>query len=340
MSATTMPKDFSDLFTDLQNRVRVQTSVTATENQAKRYINIALEDMHIGFREKVPWAERDAQLRTHDDYTTGTISVSQGGTTLTGSSTAWNTNNSFSETNMQVGGKIVINGGNEVYQISAVPSDTSATISSEFTQSDVSGGTYVYFEDEYALHADFLRVVDLQFFSQADEIILIDRKTFRRRYPRNNVVGKPQVATIVTQEFSGDTTPVQRVRFWKPPNDTYLIPYTYITNKLAVTAAGVAQESLDDDTDEPIVWRQYRHAIVFHALYHWYRDKKNDTRAAQAEKSYTDLMLRIASDQEIGAPRASAQPVVGPYARSARRPYNRRGKGRFTTGTSFDELRS
>ena len=90
MSATSQPTDFSDLFTDLQNRVHVITGVTATANQAKRYINIALHDMHLGFGEKFYWAEREAQLITHAEYTTGTVAVTIGSTTITGTSTAWN----------------------------------------------------------------------------------------------------------------------------------------------------------------------------------------------------------------------------------------------------------
>ena len=48
---------FADLYTALSNRVRIQTAVTATENQAKAMINTALYDMHIGNGEKFPWAE-------------------------------------------------------------------------------------------------------------------------------------------------------------------------------------------------------------------------------------------------------------------------------------------
>ena len=66
MAATTQPTDFSDLYTDLMNRVRADTSVATTETIAKRLINIALQDMHIGTR--FPWAERDAHLTTHPKY--------------------------------------------------------------------------------------------------------------------------------------------------------------------------------------------------------------------------------------------------------------------------------
>jgi len=62
MAATDTPTTFTELYTALLNRVRADTSVTATANQAKRYINIALHDIHIGFGESFPWAERSAVL--------------------------------------------------------------------------------------------------------------------------------------------------------------------------------------------------------------------------------------------------------------------------------------
>lgn len=333
-----MPTTFDELYEDLLNRVRAQTGVTATTQQAKRYINIALHDIHIGNGEKFPWAEREAILVTQDDYSTGTLSVDKGGTTLTGSSTLWNTNNDFSVANMRVGGKIVINGGVEVYLISAVASDTSATISSAFTQTDVSGGSYVYFEDEYALASDFLRPLDLQFFDRNQEITIISRKEFRQRYPRNKIVGKPLVASIFDKAFSGDATPVRKVRFHKPPDDFYSIPYSYVTSNLAVSSTGVAKTQFTADADEPIIPLQYRHAIIFHALANWYRDKRDDDRAQSAKAEYVDLMLRMTGDMEIGHSRPQFRPRLSSYARSAKRPYGRRGT-RYTTGDAFDELR-
>lgn len=339
MSATSQLTDFSDLYTDLQNRVRVQTGVTATSNQAKRYCNIALHDMHIGFAEGFTWAERSADLVTQPEYTTGTLSVNQGSTALTGSSTFWNTNNAFSVANMRAGGKIVINGGVEVYEISSVTNDTSAVLTAAFVKSDVSAASYSYFEDEYALDADFLRPVDIQTFDSNDDIELIGRNEFRRRYPRNKTPGKPLIATIVDRAFSSNTTPVRKVRFWKPPDQAYLIPYTFITNKLAVSSSGTAQANLSADADEPIVPLQYRHAIVFHALYHWFRDKRDDTRSQEAKAEYTDIMLRISGDQEIGRSRPQFRPRRGPYVTKAKRPFSSGRSSRYTAGSRFDEIR-
>lgn len=324
MSSTTQPTDFSDLYTALLNAVRADTSQTTTVTQAKRYINTALLDMHVGFWEKMPWAERRATLTLQAPYSTGTVSISKGSTTLTGSSTEWATANDFSVNNARAGGKITIAGSEEVYEVSSVGSDTSITLASAFIDADVSGETYRYFEDEYALASDYLRPVDITSFADNMYIELIGRLDFRRQYPRNSTVGSPRYATIIDLPFSGDTTPVRKVRFAPPPETNYVIPYSYITSNLAVSSSGTAQASLSSDDDEPIVPLRYRHAIVFHALYHWYRDHKDDSRSQEAKAEYVDLMTRVVSDQEIGSQRPRLAPRVGSYWGRARRPYRGR----------------
>ena len=216
MSTTDAPATFTELYTDLQNRVRVQTGVTATSDQAKRYINVALQDMHLGFGEKFPWAHRVDQLVTQPEYSTGTVTITQGSTALSGASTLWNTNNNFSVTNMRARGRIVINGGVEIYEISSVTNDTAAVLTAAFVKADVSAASYLYFEDEYDLASDFLRPLDLQNFDTNGDIDLIGRTEFRLRYPRSKTTGKPLVATIIDRVPSGNTTPRRRVRLWKP----------------------------------------------------------------------------------------------------------------------------
>lgn len=324
MSATTQFTSFSDLYQGLQRKLRETTGVTATENIAKQAINTALQDMHIGYGEVMPWAERRATLITQAQYTTGTLTATKGSTTITGSSTAWNTNNDFTVKNMRAGGKIRINGGSEVYEISSVASDTSATLTSKFTQTTVSAASYVYFEDEYALASDFLRPINMRQFSDDMDIELIGRTEFRRRYPRNYITGRPQVATLVDLAFSGNTTPVRKVCLYKPSDVVYMIPYSYVTSNLAVTSAGAEQANLSSDSDEPIVPLRYRHLIVLHGLYNLYRDSKDDDRANLAKGEYEQLMFRIVNDTEIGESRPQVVPRTGPYIERAARPYRRR----------------
>lgn len=338
MSSTSQPTDFSDLYTDLLNRTRSDTGGAATIVQAKRYVNIGLEDMHIGFREKFPWAERSAELITHAEYTTGTVAATQGSTTITGTSTAWDTNDAFSVKNMRAGGKIVIAGGVEVYEIASIGSDTAAVLASDYVKATETAAEYVYFEDEYALDADFSRPISQISFDINDEIPLIGRREFERRYPRNKTPGKPRVATILDLAFSGDTTPVRKVRFHQPPDSFEKIDYSFITNKLVVSSSGTEKTSLSSDDDEPIVPLRYRHVILWHALKHWYR-RKDDDRADKYGEDYTDLMLRISGDIEIGASRPQFRPRTSAYTAKARRPWGGSGR-RYTTGDAFDEMRS
>lgn len=339
MSSTSQYTDFSDLYTGLLNAVRSDTSVTATVDQAKRYINTALYDMHLGFEYKFPWAERRAVLVTQPEYNTGTVTITQGSTSLTGSGTAWNTNNSFGVANMRVGGKISLAGGSEVYEITAIGSDTTATLGHTFTQEDLSGADYLYFEDEYALASDFLRPVDQQLFSSDIPIELIDRNYFRRRFVRNYITGRPTVATILDLPASGNTTPVRKIRLHRPPEKAYSIPYTYITSNLVVQSDGTAAATLSSDTDEPIVPIRYRHAIVLHALYHWYRDKRDDQRSLEVKGEYTDLMLRLLQDADLGSRRVRMKPGVSAYRSKARRPYRGGGSSRrYSVDNRFDRF--
>lgn len=330
VSETGQPTTFSDLYTDLQNRVRVTTGVSATTIQAKRYINIALHDINLGFEYKLPWLERNALLRTHATYITGTVAVSVGSAALTGTSTLWNTANSFSETNVRTTGHLLLNGEPEIYPITTIASDTSLTMGTSYVgTANLSGASYIYFEDEYALASDFLRPIDFQFFSQAYEIELIPRDDFRRRFPRPNVSGKPKYACILDHAPSGSTTPVRRVQFYPYPTSAMLIPYSYITNAVGVSSAGVALTNLSSDTDEPLIPLRYRHAIVYHALSHWYRDKRDDARSQEAKAEYTDIMLRIVDGQDFGSStKGQIRPNPGSYAQSARRPYGGSWGGR------------
>ena len=339
MSTSTQPGTFTELFTDLLDRTRTGSSASASVVQAKRYINIGLQDMHIGFGEKFTWAHRNAFLIAHPPYSTGTVTFVQGASAFTGSGTAWDTvNGQTLSKNMLVGGKIVFS-SSEVYEINAVTNDGSAGIASIYIGDSLVDASYRYYEDEYALASDFLRPLDHRRFTDgALNIALIGRTDFRRWFGRNHIVGPPANATLIDLAPSGNTTPRRRIVLNPPPDKAYQIPYEYVTSQLAVSSAGTAQTSLSADTDEPIVPLRYRMAIVLHGLYHWYRDRKDDVRSAEARSEYVDLLTRITGDYEIGSQKTRIQPRVGPYRSRARRPWGRGSHGRFDMNGRFDRL--
>lgn len=343
MSSTSQLTTFSDLYTDLLNRVRVSTSVTGTVEQAKRYINIALHDIHLGFDYKLPWCERTHYLRTQAPYTTGTVSATVGNAGFTGSGTLWNTADSYSKVTVTPGGKFLVSGEDIVYRVSSVSTDTLVTLWQRYIGDDnISGAEYIYFEDTYALTTWFLRPVDAQIFSPAMNISLIPRNEFRRRYPVVKVSGRPRVACLIDVETSGtDLTPKRRIVFYPYPDRVYSIPYTYISNVLAVTSAGAELTSMSSDSDVPVMPLRYRHAIVYHALSHWYRDKKDDGRAESAKAEYNDIMMRITTDQDIAThTTAQVRPQMGSYLAAAKAPYSRRGGRRiYDLNDEFDSFK-
>ena len=341
MSTTSIVTTFADIYTEVLNKMRQPTNVAAITAQAKRYVNTALYDIVIGFEYKLPWLERSAFLTLQTPYTTGTVSISQGSTTLTGASTVWTTVNAFGVTNARVGGKIVIAGSTDIYTVIAVNGSVTLTLDNRFIAATVAAVSYTYFEDVYAVASDFLKPIDAQLFSTVLPLEIMGRNDFRRRYPRPSVTGKPRVCTILDQTYAGSVTPVIKIQVYPYPNATYLMPYAYVSRNIAVSSVGVEAETMSADTDEPNIPLRYRHGIVHYAIAQWYRDKKDDARSMSAMSDYSTLIGRLVGDQRIGANiTAQVQPRVGSYVSHSRRPYGTRSDSRFSHNNSFDDFRS
>jgi len=244
-AATHSPRDFKDLYTDLLQKTREDTSLTATVDQAKRYINEGVLEMQLGYHEKMPWLIRDAVLITTAPYTTGTITtMNQGSTAVVGNSTAWNTSNAFGDANVRRGGLMKFDGSREVYRVDSVTNDTNLVLQSAFIGTSLaSGTTYEYFEDQYSLASDFIRPVDATFFDNGSRIELVGRGEFRRRFPRNNVAGKPTHATLIDEgaedSSAANVAPSRSLRFSRPPDAIYNIPYSYVTSNVSYAAGAM-----------------------------------------------------------------------------------------------------
>lgn len=139
------------------------------------------------------------------EYKTGTVAISAGGTTVTGTSTVW--------TSAMTGRKFTVSGNDEVYDFTYV-SATSGTISPAFTGSAaVTGKSYSIFQDVYDLASDFLRITDepgfyyhssngaYQMVRQVDDILwrsnytatTSDFANYWREYPNRTAAGLQQV---------------------------------------------------------------------------------------------------------------------------------------------------
>jgi hypothetical protein len=341
--STTTPTTFADLYTDAINRVRASTSDSSTVEMMKRYINQANHDVHI--QQNWPWAERNGQLILHPTYSTGTVSITTGSSRLavTGSSTAWTSDASnYGFNNARIGGKMLLGSSVNIHRVATVGGATSITLATTtpYLGDDLSGASYTYFEDEYDLPSDFWRLIDARKFSDTMPIDIIGRQEFHRRYARNSTVAAaPRVCTIIPVNASADvgTNDVYRVQFHPVPSAVLAVPFRYITINLArdtnITDVG---PNLVSDTDVPIIPLRYRHVLIFYAISHWYRDRKDDQRSAEANGEYTDLVRRMAGDLLPDRDHPRLVHNKRTYLRGAA---GYRRNSRYSTGTAFDELR-
>ena len=345
------PITFQDLYVDLMGRLRMDATNTKTIAKAKRAINTALMDMHVGQGEKFPWAERQAVLVTQSAWTfTGTATATQGSATLTLNDatddlTADRDGNGI-YANAEPGTKFILAGDTtHVYEHQIAAAAQTSTMSSVYLGTTSATASIRAYRDEYPLAADFLKPVDMRNFGDHLNLPLIDRIRFRRLYPNNTTPGTPRAATLYERYVyqaspnAEDQYQVKRILFHPPPNAVMQIPYSYVTNYLAVnntaTDGGEARISLTEDDDEPIIPRQIRTAIVYHALADWYRDRRDDQRSAEARQQYVEIVNRAIADVEVTSPRPRFRPTRA-YSVRAKRPWS--GSGRFDIGGRFDRL--
>ena len=228
--------------TDFLEKAKEVTGVTAINTIVDRFLNQANHDIHL---ERWYWAERRATIRTFDPYSTGTVDVAITNLTtrraVTGTSTVWNTANSFGDTPAQVGMKMTLGATGIVHLVSAVGSDTAITLDTStpyMGDAALDDSGYTLYQDEYSLPSDFDDVCDMRIFSEARKIALIGAQDFNLRYPRNSVLGAPRVATLVELGPSASVALRRRVVFGPAPFQQDLIPYRYYTTNLAVSATG------------------------------------------------------------------------------------------------------
>ncbi|MDP3769070.1 MAG: hypothetical protein Q8S13_13725, partial [Dehalococcoidia bacterium] len=272
-------------------------------------------------------------------YTTGTVDISVGSTSLVGTSSLWNTANSYGQNNARTTCKITIAGGNDIYRVTTVTSDTAITLETRYVPTTAADdAAYIYFEDEYALEADFDDIVDARTFSPERKVRLIGPRDFYRIYNRNSRLGTPKHATLI--ELGAGTTAAlrRRVVFGPAPDQVYTIPYRYYTTYLAVSATGTGAVNLSANTGEPIIPLRFRQALVRKALELWARDRKDDARAELYRGESDAILAKARAQVGDASDRPRLSPAVAAYWRQARRPYTGTSTGRYDVNDRFDHL--
>jgi hypothetical protein len=240
---------FTELFERLLNLGRIDSPNNA--DYAKGIINDS-------YTRTLPRVEdwtmiiEDGNIQTVASYNTGTIAVTIGSTSVTGTSTVWT-----SAMTAEEGYKIKFSGNRDVYKFEYV-SATSGTITPSLSgPNDLTGQNYVLFKDEYALASDhdrFLKNGSVYVKSDGrlqDTIKEVPNDLFQEDFSASAL----DPIHRVIQSRVNATTGQKMLRVNPPPKTVYNYPYEYIkkfspmseysTGTVAVTNANTAVTGTD-----------------------------------------------------------------------------------------------
>lgn len=349
MSSTTQFKTFADLYQGLLRAVRSDQGNTTTVEQAKRYINTALMDIHVGFADKVPWAIRDLAFVTPTGFTaTMADNGTPGFDVPTGTSfTQYTIDNpslgTFSD-DMKITALSAVDGTirGTARVLDVVTAGDPATVKlifesqPEFQQGD----TILVYQDDIKMPDDFMKLAGNVVKIGDRRIRATGRVEFRHKFAGETELGRPLHFTVIDSfNTAGSALDLRKLRVYPIPNVSERGFLSYVTRDLVTPASsGQPTSEFVNDGDEPIIPIRYRHAIFYHALYNWYRDRKDDTRSQEAKMEYMDIMNRVTNDTEPGQSRLSISPRVSGYRRRANRPYRSGSRRRYDVNGSFDRM--
>lgn len=168
-------------FTDLREDIEEVSQVKDSRELVNRIINRTLH--RIAGSHPWPFLLDESFFATVDDYSTGTVTATNGSATITGASTVF--------TAAMVGRKIRVNSENAYYRISAFVSTTELTLETTYQGTTQSAATYSIYQDEYRLRGD----VDIHHFLRQIEdgvaLFDLDPGEFDVLFPTPNSSGNP-----------------------------------------------------------------------------------------------------------------------------------------------------
>lgn len=221
-----------------------------------------ISDVYTEILDAVPWkrTESESVIQVGDSYITGTVALTRGSTTVTGTSTVWAAT--------MDGRMLRIGSENSYYQFTYV-STTSGTLDREYEGVDVTGASYRMDEARFLLPTDCRVVQGVRPLDGRKNLELLSPMELNRKFPNRNSYGdavwySPTWDTasdppIMQLEFgpvpqapgSGGTTPAFVVAYIYDPDpspadtSTSLLPWT----RPAAIKAGVRAEMLAHEKD-------------------------------------------------------------------------------------------
>lgn len=239
---------FSILRTEVQAQLGLDEADTTNDTLVNRWLNIAQQD--IAMRYPWPFLKSRESVATVVDKTDGTVSVSAGGTTVTGAST------SFAAAD--VGKFIQFAGQNDWYRISARASATDITIDTAYAQTAaLSGATYTIRKFLYSLSSSADRLLGIKNWDKAIRLIETDFGTLSWISGANEASGGVSAYAMFGIDSSGNLQ---------------FMPYPFPTTPQVYEVWYIKRLSdMSSDSDLSVIPAKWHHVLIEGALIYGYR---------------------------------------------------------------------
>ncbi len=236
-------------FADLQNEVYAHTGLDSTDAtniaNVNRWINYVQQDLC----DRWPWSfmEGRESIVTVPDYSTGTVSINTGSTTVTGAGTAF--------TATQANGQYFIQfaGSNDWYRVTARSSGTSITVEQPYQGlTNLSANTFIVREFFYSLSSACDRIIDVKNWQTPLKLLQVDPRSLDDLRPNPQSTNTSYGYLTWGYDSSGNI----QVSPYPFPSDARLLELR--THKRPVDMSGAS--------DAPSIPNKYAHLLAWGAI--------------------------------------------------------------------------
>lgn len=171
------------------------------------------------------WLEREASFTTTAGWSTGTVTVTNGSTTVEGAgSPTWTGTNLIADDKFNVG-----EGG--FYRVASVTDTDTLELATAFAGTTAAGSSYNTYRDEYDLADGVLELQSVRMIDPARQLIILSPHDWEEITHGDWQVGEPEYAMLIGSDASesGNTGTNQKLQLWPLPDATYAYTYKYRT---------------------------------------------------------------------------------------------------------------
>jgi hypothetical protein len=291
--ATVTLVDFEDIYTAICEQLKIQLTDGATVARIKRDVNTVYLNEVIPFKPRAWWWLKKRQdVQTHAKIETGTISTTDGSTTVTFSS---------APASSVAGYYLKIEGYEEVIEVdSHTGASTTATLVSAWQRGTLSGQGYTLWKDYLALDEDMKEVTQITHDKMTKPLEMVSNTKFwEKRIRMPEYQGYPVIA--MCDDFDEDDN--RQIR-WFPACDSTI-------HTLHIEGIQEATR-LSSDADEPLMPVEDRICLYYGGLWLAWDRERNESMADKYMKLFLGKLNQMCSKSQ-DAPKKTEMQVDSDY---------------------------